>query len=246
MIVLQISDNFAIRALAKAKLAKASPIYIFNKKLYMKFTQQQFSDALKAKLTENGKHLSISEKTLQVQSDNLYGLLVNEETELDDLVTKTLPLFATLNGNYEKDNADFIKKWEKEHPTTTPAPQKTEGVEKNEPHSEEMKAIMKRLQELEEKNAAAEAETLVKQKRSELLAKFKEKNIKDEKWTEKYLSKINISKDTDIEKEATDALDFYNLSHAKYTTRTPGTGGGGGDTVKGDHWKSVLDGILPD
>lgn len=210
----------------------------------MKFTQQQFSDALKAKLTENGKHLSISEKTLQVQSDNLYGLLVNEETELDDLVTKTLPQFATLNGNYEKDNADFIKKWEKEHPA--PSPQKVDGGENTRQPSEEMQAIMKRLQELEAKNAAAEAESLVKQKRSELLAKFKEKNIKDEKWAEKYLSKINIGKDTDIEKEAADALDFYNLSHAKYNTRTPGTGGGNNDTVKGDHWKSVLDGILPD
>ena len=76
----------------------------------MKFTKEQLLDSLKAKLTANGKHLSISEKTIKSLCDSHYELLVNEETELDSLVEKILPQYVSLNGNYEKENADFIKK----------------------------------------------------------------------------------------------------------------------------------------
>lgn len=211
----------------------------------MKFTQTQLLDALKAKLTENGKHLSISEKTLQTQSDNLYALLVNEETELNDIVGKILPQFVTLNGNYEKDNADFIKKWQDEHKAPPTPNQKP--TDPNPQSNKEMEALMERLKKLEEANAAIETEKLVAQKRSELLAKFKEKGIKDKKWTDKYLSKISVTKETDVEKETTDAVDFYNLSHAAGGGNiTPGSGGGGGTgEIKKDHWKGILDGILP-
>lgn len=88
----------------------------------MKFTKQQLLDTLKAKLTANGKHLSISEKTIKSLSDSHFDLLVGEDTELDDLVKKILPQYVSLNGNYEKDNADFIKKWNDEHPDTKPNP----------------------------------------------------------------------------------------------------------------------------
>ena len=56
----------------------------------MKFTKQQLLDTLKAKLTANGKHLSISEKTIKSLSDSHFDLLVGEDTELDDLVKKIL------------------------------------------------------------------------------------------------------------------------------------------------------------
>ena len=88
----------------------------------MKFTKQQLLDTLKAKLTANGKHLSISEKTIKSLSDSHFDLLVGEDTELDDLVKKIVPQYVSLNGNYEKDNADFIKKWNDEHTITSPTP----------------------------------------------------------------------------------------------------------------------------
>ena len=97
----------------------------------MKFTKQQLLDALKGKLTENGKHLSISEKTIKSLSDSHYDLLVNEETELDDLVGKILPQYVSLNGNYEKDNADFIKKWREEHPGLKPQQTKESVLQKD-------------------------------------------------------------------------------------------------------------------
>lgn len=187
----------------------------------MKFTKEQLLDSLKAKLTANGKHLSISEKTIKSLCDSHYELLVNEETELDSLVAKILPQYVSLNGNYEKDNADFIKKWKEEHPDTKPTtkgePTKSEG---NEGGDDRMNKLLDRLEVLEKANKEAQTAKIMSQKRNELLSAFKEKGIKDEKWTEKYIAKISISDETDVEKETEDALDFYNLSHVS-TTRTP-------------------------
>lgn len=210
--------------------------YLFD----MKFTKQQLLDSLKARLTENGKHLSISDKTIKSLSDSHYDLLANEETELDDLVGKILPQYVSLNGNYEKDNADFIKKWREEHPDKKPVPAKPqEGNNANEP-SETEKKLLERLEALERKDAEYEAARLVSQKRSELLSKFKEKGIKDTKWTEKYMSKLAVTKDTDIEKEAADALDFYNLAHTK-AGGTPGSASteGGDEKITAERWKGV-------
>ena len=202
----------------------------------MKFTKEQLLDTLKGKLTTNGKHLSISEKTIRSLSDSHYDLLVNEETELDDLVKKILPQYVSLNGNYEKDNADFIKKWNEEHPATDTKP--------NDNEDPAIKKLLDRIDALEKKDAENEANRLISQKRSELLAKFKEKGIKDDKWADAYLKKLNITKDSDIEQETTDALDFYNLSHSRRQTNTPGGAGGSGDD-KTD-WSDVVNLVNPD
>lgn len=208
----------------------------------MKFTKQQLLDALKEKLTENGKHLSISEKTIKSLSDSHYELLVNEETTLDDLVGKILPQYVSLNGNYEKDNADFIKKWKETHPDNN-----TKKAEPKDPEtkptslSPELQALMDKVKALEEKDAKYEAARLVSQKRSELMSRFKEEGIKDAKWTEKYMSKLAVTVDTDIEKETADALDFYNLAHAKGGNYTPGNAGSAleNEKINADRWKGV-------
>ena len=187
----------------------------------MKFTKEQLLDSLKAKLTANGKHLSISEKTIKSLCDSHYELLVNEETELDSLVEKILPQYVSLNGNYEKDNADFIKKWKEEHPDTKPTTKgETTDNKGGEGGDDRINKLLSRLEVLEKANEEAETAKIMSQKRNELLSAFKEKGINDEKWTEKYIAKISISDETDVEKETEDALDFYNLSHVS-TTRTP-------------------------
>ena len=214
----------------------------------MKFTKEQLLDALKAKLTANGKHLSISEKTIKSLSDSHYDLLVSEETEIDDLVSKILPQYVSLNGNYEKDNADFIKKWKEDHPESKPKPNDAPNHDNN--PSEVEKKLLERLEALERKEAEAEAARLTSVKRGELLDKFKEKGISDDKWINAYLKKLSISKDTDIEAETADALDFYNLSHANSGGRnTPGNSGGNNNGgISAERWKGVnkaLGGITP-
>lgn len=215
----------------------------------MKFTKEQLLDALKAKLTANGKHLSISEKTIKSLSDSHYDLLVSEETEISDLVNKILPQYVSLNGNYEKDNADFIKKWKEDHPEPKPKPNDAPNPDNNNP-SEVEKKLLERLEALERKEAEAEAARLTSVKRGELLDKFKEKGISDDKWINAYLKKLSISKDTDIEAETADALDFYNLSNANSGGRnTPGNSGGNDNGgISAERWKGVnkaLGGITP-
>lgn len=215
----------------------------------MKFTKEQLLDALKAKLTANGKHLSISEKTIKSLSDSHYDLLVSEETEISDLVNKILPQYVSLNGNYEKDNADFIKKWKEDHPEPKSKPNDAPNPDNNNP-SEVEKKLLERLEVLERKEAEAEAARLTSVKRGELLDKFKEKGISDDKWINAYLKKLSISKDTDIEAETADALDFYNLSNANSGGRnTPGNSGGNNNGgISAERWKGVnkaLGGITP-
>lgn len=219
----------------------------------MKFTKKQLLDTLKGKLTANGKHLSISDKTITGLSDSHYDLLVNEETELDDFVSRILPQFVTLNGNYEKDNADFIKSWQKDHPSGNGGKGEGNGNADDNGNgngngnsggsSPELTALLERLNKLEEKEAAVEAERNLSQKRSELRAKLKEKGVKDDKWAETYLKKLTITNDSDLDKEAADALEFYNMAHSSTTHNTPG--GSGGSETKTD-WSDVINIINPD
>ena len=212
----------------------------------MKFTKKQLLDTLKGKLTANGKHLSISDKTITSLSDSHYDLLVNEETELDDFVSRILQQFVTLNGNYEKDNADFIKSWQKDHPSGNGNADDNgngNGNGNSGGSSPELTALLERLNKLEEKEAAVEAERNLSQKRSELRAKLKEKGVKDDKWAETYLKKLTITNDSDLDKEAADALEFYNMAHSSTTHNTPG--GSGGSEEKTD-WSDVINIINPD
>ena len=219
----------------------------------MKFTKKQLLDTLKGKLTANGKHLSISDKTITSLSDSHYDLLVNEETELDDFVSRILPQFVTLNGNYEKDNADFIKSWQKDHPSGNGSKGEGNGNADDNGNgngngnsggsSPELTALLERLKKLEEKEAAVGAEKVLSQKRSELRAKLKEKGVKDDKWAETYLKKLTITNDSDLDKEAADALEFYNMAHSSTTHNTPG--GSGGSETKTD-WSDVINIINPD
>lgn len=165
------------------------------------------------------------------------------------MVNKILPQYVSLNGNYEKDNADFIKKWKEDHPEPKPKSNDAPNPDNNNP-SEVEKKLLERLEALERKEAEAEAARLTSVKRGELLDKFKEKGISDDKWINAYLKKLSISKDTDIEAETADALDFYNLSHANSGGRnTPGNSGGNNNGgISAERWKGVnkaLGGITP-
>lgn len=194
------------------------------------FTKQELADNLRSELTKNGKHLAISQQTLQNQVDTLFDLLVTDESDISDVVAKIKPMLSTLNGNYEKDYADFAKKWKQEHPE----PNKPEPKPKEKPAegNEQMTELLKEFQSLKAELASSKTEKAIEAKRAALTQAFAEKGIKDEAWVSSYLKKLNVKEDTDIEAEAADALAFYNISHANVNPAPSPTGAGNGGEEK--------------
>lgn len=177
----------------------------------MKFTKEEAFESLKGILTNNGKKtLRMSEKSINRQLESLMPLIANEEMELKDFVDKVKDTFSVMNSNAEKDNSDFVKQWEKDHPQTNPEPPKP-----NEPQPDDAIAkMLKRLEELESREAAREKELTITQKKKDLLKAMKEKGIKDEQWSKDLVAEISLTEDFDVEAKADSYLKLYNKSQA--------------------------------
>ena len=201
----------------------------------MKFTKEEAFEKLKGLLTNNGKKdLQMSERSVNEQLEVLMPLIANEEMELDDFIGKVKTSFEVMNSNAKKDNSDFIKEWEKNHPVTEPP--KNDPPQNNEPN-EAMAALLKRIDELEKKNAERDKEAVLVQKRKDLLKAMKDKGIKDENWSKSFIEEISITEDFDVDAKADAYLKIYNKSQAGQTGSgsTPfGSSSNGGDPNRKD------------
>lgn len=201
----------------------------------MKFTKEEAFEKLKGLLTNNGKKdLQMSERSVNEQLEVLMPLIANDEMELDDFIGKVKTSFEVMNSNAKKDNSDFIKEWEKNHPVTEPP--KNDHPQNNEPNNA-MAALLKRIDELEKKNAERDKEAILAQKRKDLLKAMKEKGIKDENWSKSFIEEISITEDFDVDAKADAYLKIYNKSQAGQTGNgsTPfGSSSNGGDPNKKD------------
>ena len=201
----------------------------------MKFTKEEAFEKLKGLLTNNGKKdLQMSERSVNEQLEVLMPLIANAEMELDDFIGKVKTSFEVMNSNAKKDNSDFIKEWEKNHPVTEPP--KNDPPKNNEP-SDAMAALLKRIDELEKKNAERDKEVVLAQKRRDLLKAMKDKGIKDENWSKSFIEEISITEDFDVDAKADAYLKIYNKSQAGQTGNgsTPfGSSFNGGDPNKKD------------
>lgn len=191
----------------------------------MKFTKDQAFESLKGILTNNGKKtLRMSEKSINKQLDSLMPLIANEEMELDDFVSKVKDTFSVMNSNAEKDNSDFIKQWEKEHPVTEPPKpnEKDGGGEKD----EMIQKLMQRMEELEKRNEERTKAEKISLKRKELEEAMEKKGIKDKTWRRDFIAEIQISEDMDVDEKADSFLKIYNRSKASETddSYSPATG----------------------
>lgn len=177
----------------------------------MKFTKEEAFESLKGILTNNGKKtLRMSEKSINRQLESLMPLIANEEMELKDFVDKVKDTFSVMNSNAEKDNSDFVKQWEKDHPQTNQEPPKP-----SEPQPDDaMAKMLKRLEELESREAARDKEAKMSQKKKDLLKAMKEKGIKDEQWSKDLVAEISLTEDFDVEAKADSYLKLYNKSQA--------------------------------
>lgn len=206
----------------------------------MKFTKEEAFEKLKGILTNNGKKdLQMSERSINEQLEVLMPLIANEEMGLDDFIGKVKGSFEVMNSNAKKDNSDFVKEWEKNHPITEPP--KNDPPKNNEP-SDAMAALLKRIDELEKKNAERDKEVILAQKRKDLLKAMKDKGIKDENWSKSFIEEISITEDFDVDAKADAYLKIYNKSQAGQTGNgsTPfGSSSNGGDPNKKDPLAAV-------
>lgn len=201
----------------------------------MKFTKEQLAEALKAKLTLNGKKLAMSERTLKANVERLYRRLEKSENddELDDVVEEYLPDFQEIDGNVRKDNSDFVNTWKKDHPDPKPDGKDDKDKPKPGDGGDRFDAILREIQELKAEREKDKAEKAAKEKRAELLAMFKKEGIEDDAWASSYLKKLSVDAETDIEAETKDALALYNKSRSHVDPdATPGRAGGGGTDDK--------------
>ena len=198
----------------------------------MKFTKQQAFEKLKAELTKDGKTPHLSDRSINDYVDNLLEIEgQNEELELDAFVTKYRKTLLSMDGNVNHDVSsgvtDFKTQWEKDHPTQTPPTPPTPPAP-----SDDMKAVLDRLKALEDENTRIKSEKTISQKKTDLLAKMKEKGIDNDEWSKGMLAQISITSELDVDAKATELLDFYNKTQAHIPPQpvTPGAPGGQVDT----------------
>ena len=197
----------------------------------MKFTKEQLAEALRNSLTKNGKKLAMSERTLTANVERLYKRLekTDEETELEDVVKEYLPDYEELEGNYRKDNADFVKQWEKDHKKPDNDKDKEKSKEQEPPADvpDWAKALIESNKQLRDRLDAQDTEKIVSEKRSQIAAALKEKGIKNQKCIDGYIARATLNKDTDVEAEAKAATEWFNEVSSNiepsHTPRKPGT-----------------------
>lgn len=210
----------------------------------MKFTKEQAFEQLRSILTNGGKKpLRMSEKSVNAQLDTLIPLVANDEMELSDFIEKVKPTFTTMNSNAEKDNADFIKNWKKDHPDPDPDPNNPNPNKKDPDPNQtpEYKALLERLDKLEKENNEVKQQKAISEKRKELIAKMKEKGISDAEWIDSFLGEVAVTADMDIEAKAESFLKIYNKSQAGGGNPPTPNQAGGGDPTKKDNFASVRD-----
>ena len=199
----------------------------------MKFTKEEFSEKLKEKLTNKGKKpMQQSERTFKKLVEKIYARLEkrdDDETELDDAVADYLEDFEEIEGNLNKDKADFIKDWKDKHPDPKPNDPPTPPAPPS--NDDKFDKLMKKFEELEKREAEREKSEKIAQLRKELKAKLKKEGVDDAEWLDGYLKKLTITEETDIDEEKEDALKLYNKANSTPNQFTPGNPAGKGGEV---------------
>ena len=196
----------------------------------MKFTEEEFSEKLKKSLTSEGKKpMQMSERTFKKFVGKIYKRIekYDEESELDASVEEYLEEFEELEGNYNKDRADFVKDWKEKHPDKKEPEKKDPNTDKD--TDERITSLLRKVEEMQAEMKEAKTKAAISKKRDELKSTLKKAGIDDSEWIKGYLGKLNITEDTDVDSEKDDALKLYNRQNVSPSHATPGyTGGGNG------------------
>lgn len=206
----------------------------------MKFTKEQFSEALKVKLTNNGKkNLAMSERSFNGKVERIYKRLEEasdkDELELDDVVADYLDDLQEDDNNIRNDNSKFIKEWEKNHPN------KDDRSDNKDDKGDESKLdkLLKELQDLKSEREEEKKVKAISDKRNQLKLALKGKEVKNEDWINDQLELIHIDSETDVDALTERLLKSYN----KFNANTPPDitpGGTGSGKEKTDDFADVV------
>lgn len=206
----------------------------------MKFTKEQLSEALKAKLTNNGKkNLAMSERSFNGKVERIYKRLEKasdkDELELDDVVADYLDDLQEDDNNIRNDNSKFIKEWEKNHPN------KDDRSNNKDDKGDESKLdkLLKELQDLKSEREEEKKVKAISDKRNQLKLSLKGKEVKNEDWINDQLELIHIDSETDVDALTERLLKSYN----KFNANTPPDitpGGTGSGKEKTDDFADVV------
>lgn len=206
----------------------------------MKFTKEQFSEALKVKLTNNGKkNLAMSERSFNGKVERIYKRLEKasdkDELELDDVVADYLDDLQEDDNNIRNDNSKFIKEWEKNHPN------KDDRSDNKDDKGDESKLdkLLKELQDLKSEREEEKKVKAISDKRNQLKLSLKGKEVKNEDWINDQLELIHIDSETDVDALTERLVKSYN----KFNANTPPDitpGGTGGGKEKTDDFADVV------
>ena len=206
----------------------------------MKFTKEQFSEALKVKLTNNGKkNLAMSERSFNGKVERIYKRLEKasdkDELELDDVVANYLDDLQEDDNNIRNDNSKFIKEWEKNHPN------KDDRSDNKDDKGDESKLdkLLKELQDLKSEREEEKKIKAISDKRNQLKLSLKGKEVKNEDWINDQLELIHIDSETDVDALTERLVKSYN----KFNANTPPDitpGGTGSGKEKTDDFADVV------
>lgn len=198
----------------------------------MKFTKEDACKHLTGKLSEKGHPLHISERSINEMLDTLMPLLANDETELEDFANSVLPAFKTANLNIKNDVSVGIQDYQKKNPVK-PKPNDDDDSKVKGGEDEVSKALLARIEELEKKNAENERRSQLSLRRSEVVAKMKDKGVKDKEWINSFLDEVSLDgEEFDIDAKVDSYVKMYNKSLAivdPSITPKDARGGGGED-----------------
>ena len=188
-------------------------MFVFNSFIMGKFTKEQALEELKKQIPGKGEKLNLSERSISEQLETLMPLLATDDTELSDFINKVLPIFKTADANVRNDVSVGIKDYKDKNPVQTPQPNQPKPD--TDVKDEAMAAALKRIEELERKNAENEALALRNKRRSDIISKMSDKGCKDKEWVSNLLDEVNLDgEDFDANAREEKYLKMYNKSKA--------------------------------
>lgn len=202
----------------------------------MKFTKEQLSEALKAKLSNGGKkNLAMSDRTFNEEVEDIYADLEerdnNDDLELDDVVSKKIKRLERIDNNVRNDNSKFAREWEKNHPVKNDKKDdKKDDGKDDDKDDDKLDILLKEIQKLKEEQEQEKTKNAISEKRNSLKSALKVKNVKNEEWIDDQLELIHIDSETDIEALTERLVNSYNkFSSNTSPSITPTNTSGKGD-----------------